>query len=357
MPRREFVIEKGSCYSVENKKIKSNYINQVNASYNEWTNNKEETTITNTDLMTNFDISDTYKDYVKKTTSSGFDEYKAVNLPMTLEGNTYQVSQPAIKLEMSFLQLRIRTSSDGTKTADYTINYGAYKHGVSINDEGIVKGTNININNLNERPNIEVLNKEFIDVQDERIYESGIRTSGYPFPDESKISIRVYNTERKKQKIEITRPIKIYIKIPLENDAYVEDYQIFYCDVSFYCNTKDRKEITKTYGSSNQIYEYKATNFTNEAELDLQVEKLRNDYKIGKDLLTIEIPIIKLYNINKELVINSEKGDIPRINDIFYFYDRSGKFNYKKYVIVSTSFTYSGCPKIKIIGKECVDNV
>lgn len=87
-------------------------------------------------------------------------------------------------------------------------------------------------------------------------------------------------------------------------------------------------------------------------------KNILSEYEKGKQTIELKVVTNKYYDLEGNLMIDNELGEIPRVGDTFYLMS-GGKnnFNYSHtnnilYKITSSEFNYDGVPKLVIKAKE-----
>lgn len=87
-------------------------------------------------------------------------------------------------------------------------------------------------------------------------------------------------------------------------------------------------------------------------------KNILSEYQKGKQTIELKVVTNKYYDLEGNLMIDNELGEIPRVGDTFYLMS-GGKnnFNYSHtnnilYKITSSEFNYDGVPKLVIKAKE-----
>lgn len=94
------------------------------------------------------------------------------------------------------------------------------------------------------------------------------------------------------------------------------------------------------------------------SQVNINANNIVDTYKKGKQTIELTVTTNKYYDLNGNLMIDNELGQIPRVGDTFYLMS-GGKnnFNYSHtnnilYKITSSEFNYDGVPKLVIKAKE-----
>lgn len=137
--------------------------------------------------------------------------------------------------------------------------------------------------------------------------------------------------------------------------------------ITFTCDTliKKTENVYEGKATTNNIFHMETNEFLHlgykEAgygNAKINAKNILAEYQKGKQTIELTVVTNKYYDLNGNLMIDNELGEIPRVGDTFYLMS-GGKnnFNYSHtnnilYKITSSEFNYDGVPKLVIKAKE-----
>ena len=137
--------------------------------------------------------------------------------------------------------------------------------------------------------------------------------------------------------------------------------------ITFTCDTlfKKTENVYEGKATTNNIFHMETNEFlhlgykeTGSGNAKINAKNILLEYQKGKQTIELKVVTNKYYDLNGNLMIDNELGEIPRVGDTFYLMS-GGKnnFNYSHtnnilYKITSSEFNYDGVPKLVIKAKE-----
>lgn len=137
--------------------------------------------------------------------------------------------------------------------------------------------------------------------------------------------------------------------------------------ITFTCDTliKQTENVYEGKATTNNVFQMETNEFlhlgykeTGSGKAKRNAKNILSEYEKGKQTIELTVVTNKYYDLNGNLMIDNELGEIPRVGDTFYLMS-GGKnnFNYSHtnnilYKITSSEFNYSGVPKLVIKAKE-----
>jgi len=137
--------------------------------------------------------------------------------------------------------------------------------------------------------------------------------------------------------------------------------------ITFTCDTliKQTKNVYEGKATTNNVFQMETNEFlhvgykeTGSGDAKINAQNILSEYQNGKQTIELTVVTNKYYDLNGNLMIDNELGEIPRVGDTFYLMS-GGKnnFNYSHtnnilYKITSSEFNYGGVPKLVIKAKE-----
>lgn len=137
--------------------------------------------------------------------------------------------------------------------------------------------------------------------------------------------------------------------------------------ITFTCDTliKKTENVYEGKANTNNIFHMETNEFlhlgykeTGSGKAKRNAKNILSEYEKGKQTIELTVATNKYYDLEGNLMIDNELGEIPRVGDTFYLMS-GGKnnFNYSHtnnilYKITSSEFNYDGVPKLVIKAKE-----
>ena len=137
--------------------------------------------------------------------------------------------------------------------------------------------------------------------------------------------------------------------------------------ITFTCDTliKKTENVYEGKANTNNIFHMETNEFlhlgykeTGSGKAKRNAKNILSEYEKGKQTIELTVVTNKYYDLEGNLMIDNELGEIPRVGDTFYLMS-GGKnnFNYSHtnnilYKITSSEFNYDGVPKLVIKAKE-----
>lgn len=137
--------------------------------------------------------------------------------------------------------------------------------------------------------------------------------------------------------------------------------------ITFTCDTliKKTENVYEGKANTNNIFHMETNEFlhlgykeTGSGKAKRNAKNILSEYEKGKQTIELKVVTNKYYDLEGNLMIDNELGEIPRVGDTFYLMS-GGKnnFNYSHtnnilYKITSSEFNYDGVPKLVIKAKE-----
>lgn len=173
-------------------------------------------------------------------------------------------------------------------------------------------------------------------------------------------SANVYYEEKSETKISGT--IVLIASIESSSFTRLSSYQVT-LTVDEY--KKQTENVYEGKATTNNIFHMETNEFlhlgykeTGSGKAKINAQNILAEYQKGKQTIELTVVTNKYYDLNGNLMVNNELGEIPRVGDTFYLMS-GGKnnFNYSHtnnilYKITSSEFNYDGVPKLVIKAKE-----
>lgn len=170
----------------------------------------------------------------------------------------------------------------------------------------------------------------------------------------------VYYEEKSETKISGT--IVLIASIESSSFTRLSSYQVT-LTVDEY--KKQTENVYEGKATTNNIFHMETNEFlhlgykeTGTGKAKRNAKNILSEYQNGKQTIELTVVTNKYYDLNGNLMIDNELGQIPRVGDTFYLMS-GGKnnFNYSHtnnilYKITSSEFNYDGVPKLVIKAKE-----
>lgn len=170
----------------------------------------------------------------------------------------------------------------------------------------------------------------------------------------------VYYEEKSETKISGT--IVLIASIESSSFTRLSSYQVT-LTVDEY--KKQTENVYEGKATTNNIFHMETNEFlhlgykeTSLGRAKINAQNILSEYEKGKQTIELTVVTNKYYDLNGNLMVNNELGQIPRVGDTFYLMS-GGKnnFNYSHtnnilYKITSSEFNYDGVPKLVIKAKE-----
>lgn len=137
--------------------------------------------------------------------------------------------------------------------------------------------------------------------------------------------------------------------------------------ITFTCDTliKKTENVYEGKATTNNIFHMETNEFLHlgykeagSSQAKINAKNILSEYEKGKQTIELKVVTNKYYDLEGNLMIDNELGEIPRVGDTFYLMS-GGKnnFNYSHtnnilYKITSSEFNYDGVPKLVIKAKE-----
>lgn len=137
--------------------------------------------------------------------------------------------------------------------------------------------------------------------------------------------------------------------------------------ITFTCDTliKKTENVYEGKANTNNIFHMETNEFlhlgykeTGSGKAKRNAKNILSEYQNGKQTIELKVVTNNYYDLEGNLMIDNELGEIPRVGDKFYLMS-GGKnnFNYSHtnnilYKITSSEFNYDGVPKLVIKAKE-----
>lgn len=137
--------------------------------------------------------------------------------------------------------------------------------------------------------------------------------------------------------------------------------------ITFTCDTliKKTENVYEGKATTNNIFHMETNEFlhlgykeTGSGNAKINAQNILAEYQKGKQTIELKVVTNKYYDLEGNLMIDNELGQIPRVGNTFYLMS-GGKnnFNYSHtnnilYKITSSEFNYDGVPKLVIKAKE-----